>query len=126
MLTARTFLVRGLLAGLVAGVMTFGVAYLVGEPPVASAISFEEAQSAADSVAVDLQHDAMTEAGAVDHSHDDGDALVSRANQSTWGLATATVIFGIALGGIIGLVAAFAVGRFGRLSARASTALVAG
>ena len=47
MLTARTFLVRGLLAGLIAGVVTFGVAYLVGEPPVASAIAFEESQSAA-------------------------------------------------------------------------------
>jgi len=39
MLTARTFLVRGLLAGLIAGVLTFGVAYLVGEPPVADVLS---------------------------------------------------------------------------------------
>jgi predicted cobalt transporter CbtA len=129
MLTARTFLVRGLLAGLIAGVLTFGVAYLVGEPPVASAISFEESQSAESPPAAettDHAHDATAGADATEqHSHGDDDALVSRANQATWGLATATVVFGVALGGIIGLVSAFALGRLGRLSARASTMLVA-
>ena len=128
MLTARTFLVRGLLAGLIAGVLTFGVAYLVGEPPVASAISFEEAQSAASETA-DHDHDAGAATAGTDataeHSHSDEDALVSRANQATWGLATATVVFGVALGGIIGLVSAFALGRLGRLTPRASTMLVA-
>ena len=128
MLTARTFLVRGLLAGLIAGAATFGVAYLVGEPPVASAISFEESQSAA-SETTDHEHDAgAATAGTgvtAEHSHSDEDALVSRANQATWGLATATVVFGVALGGIIGLVSAFALGRLGRLTPRASTMLVA-
>src|SRR6478752_7204353 len=119
MLTARTFLVRGLLAGLIAGVLTFGVAYLVGEPPVASAISFEESQSAT------ADHDMPADAATADHSHAEEAPLVSRANQATWGLATATVVFGVALGGIIGLVSAFAVGRLGRLTARASTMLVA-
>jgi hypothetical protein len=128
MLTARTFLVRGLLAGLSAGAATFGVAYLVGEPPVASAISFEESQSAA-SETTDHDHDASAATAGPDataeHSHSDEDALVSRANQATWGLATATVVFGVALGGIIGLVSAFALGRLGRLTPRASTMLVA-
>ena len=124
MLTARTFLVRGLLAGLIAGVVTFGVAYVVGEPPVASAIALEELVAAPE--AADHDHAAAAGAAATEeHSHGD-DAEVSRATQSTWGLATATIVFGIALGGILGLLAAFAVGRLGRLSARASTALVAG
>src|SRR6478735_6231424 len=122
MLTARTFLVRGLLAGLVAGIVTFGVAYVIGEPPVASAISFEESQSAFEAPA-DHDHDAVA-GEAAEHSHGDEDPIVSRENQATWGLATATVVFGIALGGIIGLASAFAVGRLGRLSPRASTALV--
>jgi hypothetical protein len=128
MLSARTFLVRGLLAGLIAGVVTFGVAYLVGEPPVASAIAVEESsQSAAPTDATaDHDHPAMTDAAATAVHSDSADAaLVSRADQATWGLATATVVFGLALGGIIGLASAFAVGRLGRLSARASTALVA-
>lgn len=122
-MTARTFLVRGLLAGLIAGVVTFGVAYVVGEPPVASAISFEESAESTADVTADHDHETATTDV---HSHGGDDAIVSRANQSTWGLATATVVFGIALGGILGLVSAFAVGRLGRLSARGSTALVAG
>jgi len=126
MLTARTFLVRGLLAGLIAGVVTFGVAYVVGEPPVASAIALEESAAAPDAAVAEHDHDvAAGEAANGEHSHGD-DAEVSRATQSTWGLATATIVFGIALGGILGLLAAFAVGRLGRLSARTSTALVAG
>jgi len=131
MLTARTFLVRGLLAGLIAGVVTFGVAYVVGEPPVASAIALEELNAAESSAAPDeavAEHDhdlAAGDAATEEHSYG-GDAEVSRATQSTWGLATATIVFGIALGGILGLLAAFAVGRLGQLSARASTALVAG
>jgi hypothetical protein len=119
MLTARTFLVRGLLAGLVAGILAFGVAYLVGEPPVAAAISLEE--QAAPAGTGDMAHD--SDAG---HSHADGaDGIVSRQNQSTWGLLTATVLFATALGGIVGVAGAFAVGRLGPISARASTAIVA-
>jgi hypothetical protein len=125
MLTARTFLVRGLLAGLIAGVLTFGVAYLVGEPPVASAIALEELQSAAEQPSAEPSDHTHDAAEAEEHSHADGEALVSRANQATWGLATATVVFGVALGGIIGLVSAFALGRLGRLTPRASTMLVA-
>lgn len=130
MLAARTFLVRGLLAGFIAGVVTFGVAFLVGEPPVANAIAFEESQSAATENAGQEHAAANTAGGAVadgaEHSHGEEEELVSRANQSTWGLATATVLFGTALGGIIALVSAFAVGRLGRLSSRATIALVAG
>lgn len=130
MLTARTFLVRGLLAGLVAGVLAFGVAYLVGEPPVAAAISFEDQDAAAEAGhQADHPADHMTDHqagadGAAGHSHGD-EEIVSRANQSTWGLLTATLLFGTALGGIVGLAAAFAAGRLGPISARASTAVVA-
>jgi predicted cobalt transporter CbtA len=121
MLTARTFLVRGLLAGLFAGIVVFGVAYVVGEPSVASATAIEESAAPTD----EHTHDSTAAAQADEHSHGDEQAVVSRTNQATWGLATATVIFGVALGGIVGLAAAFACGRFGRLSPRASTALVA-
>ncbi len=122
MLTALTFLVRGLLAGLIAGNVTFGVAYVVGEPPVDAAIAIEEAGSPA----VD-SHDMADMAGMTQgegHSHGD-EAEVSRSTQSTWGLATATILFGVALGGIAGLAAAFACGRLGRLGPRASCVVVA-
>lgn len=114
-MSPRAFLVRGLLAGLLAGVVTFLVAYAVGEPQVGAAIALEES------------------AGADGHSHShaaEGDegggeaAEVSRTNQSTWGLLTGTLAVGVALGGILGLVAAFALGRIGRLTPGQSTALV--
>ena len=46
LMTPRNFLVRGLLAGLIAGLFTFAVAYTVGEPQVDAAIAVEEAAAA--------------------------------------------------------------------------------
>ena len=129
MLTARSFLVRGLLAGLIAGVLTFAVAYFVGEPSVAGAIAIEEAASsesvdtAAAEETADHDHEVAADGTVAEHSHGE-DAEVSRSTQSTWGLATATIVFGVALGGILGLASAFAAGRLGRLSVRASTMVV--
>jgi hypothetical protein len=124
-MTPRNFLVRGLLAGLIAGILTFAVAYIAGEPSVDAAIKVEAAGEAAphshDGAAEHTHEDSATE-----HTHDeDGATVVSRQNQSTWGLATATVSTGIALGGIVALASAFALGRIGRLRPSQSTALVA-
>jgi predicted cobalt transporter CbtA len=119
----RAFLVRGLLVGLLAGFATFLVAHQVGEPHVERAIALEEAGSADEHT-----HD---ETGAADesagHSHgdEDGGTEVSRSNQRTWGLLTGTLAVGIATGGIIALLSAFAVGRMGRLTPRQSTTVVA-
>lgn len=114
---ARDFLVRGLIAGLVAGFVTFAVAYVVGEPQVDRAISIEHSQLAMQSVdrgnhQSDL-HDPAT------------GPTVSRHNQSTYGLATGALAMSLALGGLVALVAAGAMGRVGRLSASQSTLLVA-
>lgn len=104
-MTARAFLVRGLIAGLIAGIATFFVAYAVGETHVDAAIVLEEAGHT--------------------HSHDAEGTVVSRDNQKTWGLLTGTLAVGVALGGIVALVAAGTVGRIGRLTPGQSTALVA-
>ncbi|EFL36536.1 conserved hypothetical protein [Streptomyces viridochromogenes DSM 40736] len=101
--TVRTLLVRGMLAGLGAGVLAFVFAYLVGEGPVNAAIAFEEANS---------------------HEHG-GEELVSRSLQSTAGLATGLLVFGVAIGGIAALAFCFALGRIGRFGARATAALTA-
>ncbi|RNL60772.1 hypothetical protein EFK50_20970 [Nocardioides marmoriginsengisoli] len=117
-MTARTFLIHGLIAGLLAGFAAFLVAYQIGEPPVEAAIALEEAGAPADA----HTHESP-EAG---HSHDDeGGTEVSRQNQSTWGLLTGTVAIGTALGGLVALAAAGVVGRIGRLRPSQSTALVA-
>jgi predicted cobalt transporter CbtA len=100
MLSMRTLLVWGMLAGLLAGVLAFGFAAAFGEPPVEVAISLEEQGV---------------------HDHEEGP--VSRDIQSTLGLAIATCLFGVALGGLLALAFAFAYGRIGPLSPR-HTALV--
>jgi predicted cobalt transporter CbtA len=107
MLKVRTLLVRGMIVGAVAGVAAFLFAYLFGEGPITDAIAFEEAHAAP--------------AAPGEHEHE----LVSRTVQSTAGLATASIVYGVALGGLFAIAVAVALGRIGRLSARATAALVA-
>ncbi|GGR54372.1 putative cobalt transporter CbtA [Nocardioides luteus] len=117
-MSARAFLVRGLLAGLLAGIVTFMVAYAVGEPQVGAAIALEEAGGDG--------HSHSHAEGGEEGGDEGGEEApeVSRTNQSTWGLLTGTLAIGVALGGIVALVAAVALGRIGRLSPGQSTALV--
>lgn len=115
-MNARTFLIHGLLAGLLAGFAAFLVAHQIGEPPVDAAIALEEAGGAAGHT-----HGAGESA---DHHEEDG-PVVSRQHQSTWGLLTGTLAIGTALGGLVGLAAAAAAGRFGRARIGQTTALVA-
>lgn len=117
--TPRNFLIRGLLAGLAAGIITFFVGVAFGEPSIDAAIAIEEAGAAAEAAPADDGHD---------HSHGDEaeeEGGISRTTQKTWGLATAMIAVGPALGGLVGLAAAAAVGRFGRLRPAGSTAVVA-
>lgn len=102
--SVRALLVRGMLAGLAAGALALLTAYLLGESRVDAAIAFEEAHS---------------------HDHGGGEELVSRSLQSTAGLATGILVYGVALGGIAALVYCYALGRVGRFGPRATAALVA-
>lgn len=111
-MTPRAFLIRGLLAGLLAGIATFFVTYTVGEPSVERAIAIEHAT------------DQRTSETAITMHADQMGTEVSRATQSTWGLLTGTVTVGVALGGVVSLVAAAVAGRVGRLGVGATTALV--
>ncbi|MFD9812012.1 CbtA family protein [Streptomyces sp. NPDC059080] len=104
--TVRNLLVRGMLAGLGTGVLALIVAYVLGEPNVNSAIGFEEAHAG--------------------HSHGDEAELVSRGVQSTAGLATGVLVYGVAFGGIAALAYCFALGRVGRFGPRATALLLSG
>lgn len=99
-------LVRGMLAGIAAGLLTFGFARLVGEPQVDQAISFEEKADAAKGEAPEPE-------------------IVSRETQAGLGLLTGVVTFGAAVGGLFALVFAYAYGRVGAVSARALSAWLA-
>jgi predicted cobalt transporter CbtA len=107
MTSARSFLVRGLLAGLVAGLVAFGVAYVVGEPSINAAIAIEESGGLGD-------HHAHPSAA----NDSSGAAEVPRLLQSTVGLLTGTLVAGVTLGGLLGVLSALALGRFGRLGVR--------
>lgn len=112
----RTLLIAGLLAGLVGGVFAFAFAALVGEPPVEVAISIEEQGGGGH------EHD---EAEPAAHDHGE-EAEVSRDVQSTLGLAIATCAFGTALGGLFALAFAFAHGRIGTPTPRATALALTG
>ena len=101
-----TFLVRGMLVGVIAALLAFGFARLFGEPPIDRAIAFEEQIAEA--------------AGEPPEA-----ALVSRATQAGLGLFTGLVVYGAAIGGLFSLVFAFVCGRAGNLGVRATAALIA-
>ncbi|MER5576728.1 CbtA family protein [Streptomyces massasporeus] len=101
--TVRNLLVRGMLAGLAAGVLALAVAYFLGEPDIDKAIGFEEA-----------------------HAHGHEAELVSRGLQSSAGLATGVLVYGVAFGGMAALAYCFALGRVGRFSPRATALLLSG
>jgi predicted cobalt transporter CbtA len=115
----RDLLIRGMLAGLIAGLLAFGVAKIVGEPEVDRAIAFEEQVAA-------THEQAQAQPGAHQHEHGgEEDALVSREMQSTLGLFTAVIVYGTAMGGLFALAFASLWGRAGALSPRALAALLA-
>src|SRR3569833_975403 len=111
----KTLLVRGMLAGLIAGVLAFGFAYAFGEPSVNAAIGLEDS-------------------GGHSHAHDTGAApaeeheeeLVPRDVQSTVGLLTGVLVYGVAIGGLLSLAFAFAQGRLGNLRPRVTALLLTG
>ncbi|MDY0814072.1 CbtA family protein [Kitasatospora purpeofusca] len=130
--TVGRLLLRGLLAGLIAGLVAFVFAYTVGEGPVSDSIAQEQAHSAP---AGHHDHGGGAAAGgtedatAHEHGADAGggeEEPVGRDLQSTAGLATGVLVYGVAVGGIAALAFCFALGRVGRFGPRATAALVAG
>jgi hypothetical protein len=107
-----SLLLRGMLVGVLAGLIAFVFAYRFGEPQVDLAIAFEEQMAAAEGAATDV-------------AAEEEEPLVSRETQATTGLVTGLVGYGAAIGGIFALVFALAYGRLGALGARATSALLA-
>jgi len=102
----RSLLIRGMAVGLLAGLLAFLFAHHFGEPQVQHAIDFESSLAR-------LHHEA--------ESRD----LDSRHLQRSFGLLTGTVVLGVALGGMFSLAFAWAYGRLGAFSARATALLLA-
>ncbi|QND52846.1 CbtA family protein [Phyllobacterium sp. 628] len=102
----RDLLIRGMIVGVIAGLLAFGFARVFGEPQVDSAIAFEEKMSQAANEAAEPE-------------------LVTRATQAGIGLFTGIVVYSAALGGLFSLVFAFVYGRVSSFGPRSTAALLA-
>jgi predicted cobalt transporter CbtA len=110
-----TLLLRGMLAGILAGLLCFGFLKIFGEPPVDRAIAFETQLDEAHAHGPAMPGMAMpTEP-----------ELVSRAVQAGIGLFTGVVIYSAAFGGLFALAFALAYGRIADFGPRATSALLA-
>jgi len=114
---AGALLLRGMLIGLLAGLLSFSFLKFVGEPPVDRAIAFE------------AQHDAEEAKEAAHHHNMPAAApqpeLVSREVQAGIGLFTGVMVYSAAFGGLFALAFALAWGRIGALDPRALSVVLA-
>src|SRR4051812_45303522 len=97
-------IIRGLIVGILAGLLAFGWARAFGEGPVAAGIAYEEQTSAREAAAA---------VAAGQPAAPEEPELVSRENQSGLGLLTGTVGLGAGLGALFGILFAFGNGRMG-------------
>lgn len=104
---ARTFLLRGMLAGIVAGLLVFVFAHWLGEPQVERSITFEQTMDRANGAAPEHE-------------------MVSRHIQRTVGLLAGTLVYGTAIGGLFGLVFAISSGRMDITTPQTLSAVLAG
>ena len=115
-------LVRGMLAGLVAALLSFGFLKVAGEPSVERAIAFEKAMDEAKAKA---KADEAAAKGLPAPAEEAEPELFSRPVQAGIGLLTGVVVFGAALGGIFALAFALTYRRIGDFSPRATAAVLA-
>ena len=96
----RTFLVRGMLVGIVAGLLSFAFLKVYGEPQVDRAVAFETQQDEAKAAAqkaeshnhASASHDHAPEAHTHMADHDEPE-LVSRSVQAGLGLFVAVLVY---------------------------------
>lgn len=124
----KSLLIRGMIAGAVAGLVAFGFARVFGEPEIEYAIAFE-AQASKTAEANRHAAGAAYEQTAREHAaaagHDEEEELFSRGTQRGIGLLTAVVIYGAGIGGLFAIAFAFAYGRFGDFGPAAASGLLA-
>ena len=115
----RNLLLRGMLVGVLAGLICFCFLKVFGEPAVDRAIAFE--------TRMDEAKDAKAKASmpGMDMPAQE-EELVSRPTQAGLGLFTGVVVYSAAFGGLFALVFALVYGRMGDLRARSVSVLLAG
>jgi predicted cobalt transporter CbtA len=112
-------LLRGMLVGVLAGILCFGFLKIAGEPSVDRAIAFETQLEEAKAHAEAHSH------GAEAPKEEPYPELVSRGVQAGIGLFTGVAVYSAAFGGLFALAFAFFHGRIGDFGPRATAALLA-
>lgn len=111
----QKLIVRGMLAGVISGLLMFGLVRIFAAPEIQAAIDFEggrtDAQSALD--------------GAAAHPHGE-EELFSRAVQENLGSALAVVLFGLAMGTLLAVAFCIVRSRAGSVGPRMLALLLAG
>jgi hypothetical protein len=107
---------RGLIAGILAGLLVFGFARVFGEPAIEVAIHFETQQDEAKAAAA---------RAAGQPAEPEAPEIFSRSVQSGIGLMTGVVVVGAGLGALFAVLYALAYGRIGTLGPGATAALLA-
>jgi hypothetical protein len=109
------FILRGLIIGIIAGLLAFGYAKTFGEPAVSVALQLEDKHA-------DEARDAAIKAGKTPEPEEA--ELFSRDIQTGVGLLTGMVGVGAGIGAVFGVLFAFAYGRLGSLGAKSTAGLV--
>lgn len=115
-MSVGNLILRGLFAGILAGLLGFGFARIAGEPSVERAVQFEAQQDAAQAAAARAAGKEVEE---------DEPEVFSRSVQSGIGLLTGVVGLGAGLGAMFGVLFAVANGRIGNLGPGATAGLLA-
>jgi predicted cobalt transporter CbtA len=118
-------LLRGMLVGVLAGILCFGFLKIAGEPSVDRAVAFETQLEEAKAHAEAHSHGAAAPQGTAAQREEPYPELVSRGVQAGLGLFTGVAVYSAAFGGLFALVFAFFYGRIGDFGPRATAALLA-
>jgi predicted cobalt transporter CbtA len=119
---AGTLLLRGMLIGIVAGLLCFSFLEIVGEPQVDRAIAFE---TQLDEAKAHAAAQALIAKGLPAAKEEPEPELVSRRVQAGIGLFTGVMAYNVAFGGLFALAFALAYGRMGDFDPRTTAALLA-
>ena len=115
---AGTLLLRGMLIGIIAGLLSFSFLKIVGEPQIDRAIAFE--------THIDqTKAQALIAKGLPAPKEQPEPELVSRRVQAGIGLFIGVMVYNVAFGGLFALAFALAYGRIGDFGPRSTAALLA-
>ncbi len=122
MMTTGPLLLRGMMVGFVAALLSFAFLKTMGEPAVDRAIAFE---TQVDEAKAKAEQEAAVARGENPPPNVEEPELVSRTVQGWIGLFTGVTVYSVAFGGLFALAFAICYSRMGDFSPRVTSPLIA-